>query len=80
MTVSDVKFIAHESFDLPGGYCEHTLTSIASITNGSGRMLKAYGWNETRTSITFAYNDGRTTDPMDFVTFQRPVLKEREKM
>ena len=80
MTVSDVKLMVHESFDLPGGYCEHTLTSIASITNGSGRMLKAYGWNETRTSITFAYNDGRTTDPMDFVTFRRPVLKESEKI
>ena len=80
MTVGDVKLTMHESFDLPGGYCEHTLTSVASITDESGRMFKAYGWKETRTSITFVFNNRRAMDPIEFLTFRRPEFAQKEKL
>ena len=81
LTVEDVHLSMHSSWDIPGGCCEHALTSIASLRNLSqpgAPMFKAYGWDETESSITFMFNLKGDDVPMEMVTFNRPkFVKEK---
>ena len=67
--MEDVRLSVHVNHD--NNYY-HTYTSIASISDRSGRSFKAYGWSETASFIKFAYNLRHIGAPAQFVTLPRP--------
>ena len=76
LTIEDVSlmtFINHER------NTNHTITSLGTMENISGGLIKCYGWSETANSITFIFNARRENDPAQHITFPRPKLQKYER-
>ena len=69
-SLQDVTFGTHFDHRTESSYY---FTSLCVLKRaGSMTSLKAYGWTEDESSITFIYRDSRTSTKL--VTFPRPVL------
>ena len=74
MTIEDVLLMSHTNHNYDGG-CEHCITSIATLLDQQGCSLKAYGWAETDTAITFVLNERDEQSPAQFLTFNCTHIK-----
>ena len=71
-TVDDVQFGRYVK---KGGQDELTyyFSSLCILERASGPTIKAYGWTETPTTVTFIYRTSRTTTAL--ITFPRPTFE-----
>ena len=74
MTLDGLYFCKYQDYKRKKYY---TLTSLATLEDGSGHQTNAYGWSESDLTVTFVHNHNtRKGQPSEYITFLKPEFEE----